>query len=1034
MLCSLTKLLSRSRAAQAVIYLASAVASIYAQGTHAETLGSYYHTSFLKQDGAPTDIGGLAQTSDGFLWISGAKGLTRYDGNSFSAFHTLPGENFPETQLDDLFPAEGGGLWIARDTNGVTLLKDGHLAEFGSDKGYLGAGGNFISDTKGHVWSYTTDALMRFDKGSWHVVYQSSSGHDVISHANFDNDGNLWAIVGNKLFVLPEDGTNFIKAPNGPEGALHVFSGGTDHLYVLAKRTELHIYRRHGLSLTEEAKPVFAPIYTVLESRSGAVWMGSTLQGLYYISSDDLAAAESAHTSPSVQHLTQSDGLTSDFVVYIMEDTEGDIWLVTSTGLDRFRRAAFTRIDLPRDIHSVSASVDHLGNLWVGSETNPLLFRQPSGELRKTAPERLTQAMYVDPRDQSAWAANVKGVWRLVPGAPRLERPLTSKEVGFASIIPCMLRDSQGAFYVCTPYNGPGNGLLVSDNTSWKEVFNHPVYPLTLAIDAKDNIWVSSKDPNRLYRLSNGTQTLFSEKQGLAVGIVRSIYANGDVLWVGGDAGIQFFARGRFVTLLSDHQEIMGPASGLLVDRHGDLWAQTLDGVLRIRAADIRNFRRGILKQVHQDLFDDADGIPGDPTVEWTNPTLRMSPDGKIWAQTLTGLAWVDPDHIPTSNKPPVVYVDGLDAEGHNYSLNGDDIRLPPNRQALRISYTSPSFNRPEKITFRYRLVGMSDAWQDAGDRREATFTNIPAGTYRFEVIAINGDGLSSTPASIDFKQLPAYYETWWFRSLFVLPVALLLWLAYRMPTRALARRLKIRSEEREAIARDIHDSLLQRMHAVMLSLKRLSRDEAAPSTFRDALAQVCEETHDAIIEGRGRILALRRDLDAGLVLYDQLMAEGRRLQNSGDAHFTLEVRGAPRKLKSGPQIELRDIAIEAMRNAFAHSGASKVIVTLNFEDQAFWLIVSDNGVGFCAAATDQAHREGHFGIVGMRERAAALKGSINIDSSPEEGTEVHIRVPARVIYVNTKSLWNGSSQTDDDDSTPIATSKKSPLSPRTPS
>jgi signal transduction histidine kinase len=223
-------------------------------------------------------------------------------------------------------------------------------------------------------------------------------------------------------------------------------------------------------------------------------------------------------------------------------------------------------------------------------------------------------------------------------------------------------------------------------------------------------------------------------------------------------------------------------------------------------------------------------------------------------------------------------------------------------------------------------------------------------------------------------------------------------------------------------------------MHAVMLSLKRLSRDEAAPSTFRDALAQVCEETHDAIIEGRGRILALRRDLDAGLVLYDQLMAEGRRLQNSGDAHFTLEVRGAPRKLKSGPQIELRDIAIEAMRNAFAHSGASKVIVTLNFEDQAFWLIVSDNGVGFCAAATDQAHREGHFGIVGMRERAAALKGSINIDSSPEEGTEVHIRVPARVIYVNTKSLWNGSSQTDDDDSTPIATSKKSPLSPRTPS
>ena len=201
--------------------------------------------------------------------------------------------------MGDLCSAEDGGLWIAHGTKGVTLLKDGHLTEFGSEQGYLGAGGNFISNSKGHVWSYTTDALMRFDKGSWHVVYRSSPGHDIISHANFDSDGNLWAIIGSNLFVLPENGAHFVKAPNGPDGAMHVFPGGTGHLYVVAKRTKLHIYRRSGLSLTEEAKPVLAPIYTVLESRSGAVWMGSTLQGLYYISSDELAAAESEHRSPA---------------------------------------------------------------------------------------------------------------------------------------------------------------------------------------------------------------------------------------------------------------------------------------------------------------------------------------------------------------------------------------------------------------------------------------------------------------------------------------------------------------------------------------------------------------------------------------------------------------------------------------------------------------------------------------------------------------------------------------------------------------
>jgi signal transduction histidine kinase/ligand-binding sensor domain-containing protein len=1020
MLCSATKLFSRSRAALLALLITSVFALVHSARAHAETLGSYYHTSFLKQDGAPTDIGGLTQTSDGFLWIAGTKGLTRFDGNAFKAFHALPGESLPDAQLDELYPAEGGGLWIAHDTKGVTLLKNGHLSDFGPDRGYLGTDSRFIRDNKGHVWSYTTAALMRFEKGSWQVIYRNSPGHDIVSHANFDNDGNLWAVIEHRLFVLPVDGSQFREAPGGPDGAWHVFAGASGRLYVVADKNELHIYRRNGLSLVEEAKPVSAPIYSVLESRNGSLWLGSTLEGLYYISSDDLAAAESDHTSPKLQHLTQADGLTNNYVVYLLEDTEGDIWLGTSTGLDRFRRAAFTQIDLPPGIHTVSASVDRLGNLWVGSETNPLLFGPPSGELKDTALGRLTLASYVDPRDESVWATNVQGVWQLIPGAPRLERPLTSKEVGFIGTLPCMLRDRQGTFYVCIPHNGRGNGLLVSDGDSWKEVFDHPVFPLALATDVKGNIWVGSKDTNRLYKLWNGTQTLLSEQQGLAVGVVRAIYAGADTLWVGGDAGIQFFDGRRFVTLLSDNQEIMQPVSGLVEDRHGDLWAQTLDGVLRIRAADIWNFSRGALKQVHVDLFDDADGLPGRTGLAWTNPTLRLGPDGKIWAQTETGLAWIDPDHIPTENNRPVVYIDGLDRESHGYSVIGSEIQLPPSKKALRISYTSPSLSRPEKITFRYRLIGMTDTWQQAGDRREATFTNVPAGTYRFEVIATNGNGLSSPAATISFKRLPAYYEAWWFRAVWALPTTLILWIALDMRARALARRLKIRSDEREAIARDIHDTLLQRLHAVMLSLKGLSSDEAIPVKSRETIAQLCNETRDAIIEGRGQILALRRGQDAGLALYDQLMAEGRRLQAGGNAHFGLELRGAPRDLRCGPEIELRSIALEAMRNAFTHSGASKVVVTFNYENRAFWLVVSDDGVGFRAEEADKARREGHFGLVGMRERAAALKGTINIESSPEEGTEVHIRVPARVIYVSTKDRQIGPNQPVDNE--PIST------------
>ena len=992
----------------------SSILLIFSTCTRAETLGSYYHTPFDKQDGAPTDIGGLTQTSDGFLWIAGSKGLTVYDGKTFKAFRPLPGENFPEAQLDELFPAEGGGLWIAHDTTGVALLKNGHLSNFGPAQGYEGGKGRFIKDKQGHVWSYNTIALMRFENGVWKTIYRSSPGQDVIAHASFDDDGNLWAIIEHRLLVMPAGESKFKAVPGTPEGAWRVFAGASGHLYVVVNKTELHIYRRRGLDLAEEAKPMPVPIFCVLEGRNGSVWLGSTLQGLYYISAEDLAAAESSHAPPRFQSLTQSDGLTNNYAAHLLEDSEGDVWLGTSTGLDRFRPVAFTRIDLPRGIHTVSASVDGQGNLWVGSETHPVLFGPPSGQLKETELPRLTLASYVDPRDKSVWTTNVNGVWELDSGGvPKLRKPLTSKEVGLIGAFPCMLRDNRGAFYVCIPTTGRGNGLLVSDGESWKEVFDHPVFPVALGTDSKGNIWAGSRQANRLYMLNNGTQILFTEKQGLAVGVVRAIQAGRDTLWVGGDEGIQYFDGRRFVTLPSDRDEVMKPVAGLVEDRHGDIWAQTLDGVLRIRAAEIRGFHHRTQARVHLDLFDEADGVPGNMDLSWTNPTVRMGLDGKIWAQTGTGLAWIDPDHIRQQSHRPSVYVDSLDTQDRSYSVIGSDIQLPPGQKALRIGYSSPSLSRPDKISFRYRLMGMTENWQEAGDRREAIFTNLPPGKYRFEVMASSGNEASSPVASIGFERLPAYYETAWFRALFAVPIALMLWIALDMRARVLARRLKIRSDERESIARDIHDTLLQRLHAVMISLKRLSSDVAIPMSSRKVIAQVHDETRDAIIEGRGQILALRRGQDVGLALYDQLMAEGRRLQAGGSAHFALDVRGTPRPLNGAAEIELRGIALEAMRNAFAHSSASKVVVTFNYEEAAFWLVVSDDGTGFCQQKAGTAQRDGHFGLVGMKERAVRLKGSINIESSPEEGTEVHIRVPARVIYAGKKTWHAGSDPLD---------------------
>jgi signal transduction histidine kinase/ligand-binding sensor domain-containing protein len=992
----LSELLRRAAPIRLAFAFTAVIAGMHPFCANAQTLGSFQHAMYLKQDGWPGE-GNMTQTADGFLWITGDKGLTRFDGNRFRAFVPLPGERFPEVQLHHLHPAQDGGLWIATPTS-ATLLKDGHLRSYGADKGYLGTNATFITDPAGVVWATTSVGLLRFEHDAWHAVYRNSANH-TLKYASFDEAGNLWASINRQLFVLPRGKSDFVEVPHGPPEALRVHAGASGHLYVTTTDA-IHFYRRKGLELTELAKPLAARIYPLLEGKDHSVWMGGTRDGVRFISAGDLDTAEATHTAPRVQQATREDGLTGNFAAYLIEDGEGDIWINTPGGLDRFRPAAFTRVKLPLDIHTVSASPDGAGNLWAGSENNPVLQVLSSGEPHATAVPPLTLAFYASPDGHDVWAAHAKGLWRLSPGEPRVEKTIGPETVGPVGALPCMLRDGQGKFYVCVPYSGNGNGLLVSEGDGWKEVFSHPVFPTTLALAPNGDVWTGSRDANHLYRLSQGVESAFDEHQGLAVGAVNIIFAGKDDLWIGGDNGIQYLDGQRFHTLVTDAPDIAMPVAGLVVDRQGDLWVQTLDGVLRIRAADIAHFKNGAIERVHAELFDDKDNIAGIPNLSWTSPNLKLGSDGRIWVQTATAVAWADPDHLSVERHRPVVYVDYLETSRHAYASPMGDITLSPSEKAVRIGFTAPVMGRPDRLRFRYRLVGMSDVWMDAGDRREAVYTNLAPGNYRFEVQATSKSGLTAeTLGTIRFVRLPAYYETWWFRALWALPVALILWLIHVARSRALTRRLKIRSDEREAIARDIHDTLLQRLHAVLMSLQRLSQDESIPSAARSTLTRVRDDTREAITEGREQIGMLRRGQDSGLALYDALMAEGRRLQQPTGIHFALEVHGSPRSLKSAPAAELRDAALEAMRNAFTHSGASNIRVTLNYEGPAFWIVVADNGHGFDKATEDRARHDGHFGLLGMRERVSRLRGSIHIESNADEGTEIHIRVPSRVIY-----------------------------------
>lgn len=988
--------LPRSRTLVARVLAGIAALASLAAHAQTESLGSFHHTVYRKEDGA-LGAGDVAQTADGFLWITGDKGLTRFDGVRFEKLRLERGESLPD-YLGYIFPAPDGGLWIA-GYDGATLLRNGHLAHFGSREGFEGALGVFFRDDEGRTWCFSRAGLLRFEGGAWKVDYRTTGKGQAISSAAFDGDGNLWAVMGRRLYVRAKGQQAFAEVPEASADSRRVFAGVSGRIYVTTP-TSIGFFQRSGTRLAALAKPADVHVVNLVEGKDGSLWMGSTTDGIYFLSRDALQAAESGHVAPTLEHMGQAEGLSDNYAGYLGQDSEGDIWIATPGGMDRFRRAAFHRIDLPIGIHTIASAVDRQGNLWVGSETHPLLFRGASGQRRTTDIQRLTVALYADPRGDGAWAANTKGIWRLDAEGERLERPFSAKDVGIIGAVPCMIRDAVGAFYVCMPYTAPGNGLLRSEGDTWKEVFDHPVFPKALALDAKGDVWAGSQDKNRLYRLSGGGTSTLDERQGLKVGTVLSMFADAGGLWVGGEDGIQYFDGTRFVTLSTDDPEVARPVTGIAVDHHGDLWMQTLDGVLRFPAAGVARIKEGSAGPLHAQLFGIEDNVAGSPDISWTNPNLRMGYDGRLWVQTSSALAWADPDRMPAGEARPGIVIDSLSTESGERATPGGDIRVGPHDKVIRIVFTSPSLSRPDKVTFRYRLVGMNDTWIDAGSRREAVFTNLAPGDYRFEVVAVNGAGLTSEhAASLHFRRLPAYYETWWFRALGLLPVALILWMLHSARSRALARRMRIRSDEREAVARDIHDTLLQRLHSILVSLQGMAADASIPPASRSMLERIGGEAREAIADGRERIVALRSEHADGLALYDVLMAEGRRLQGGMDVHFALEVRGTPRPLRAVAAAELRDVALEAVRNAFAHAGASHIRVTLDYEDSAFWIVVSDDGKGFGEPEASRARREGHFGLVGMKERMSRLRGAMNIESAPGEGVEVHLSVPARLAY-----------------------------------
>jgi signal transduction histidine kinase len=436
------------------------------------------------------------------------------------------------------------------------------------------------------------------------------------------------------------------------------------------------------------------------------------------------------------------------------------------------------------------------------------------------------------------------------------------------------------------------------------------------------------------------------------------------------------------------------------------IWVYTACGLVRIPRPEMDAWVDDPSKLVQATLLDVSEGVRTQSHVSVVQDVTKVS-DGRIWYLTYDGVSVIDPTHVPFNKVPPPVHIEQVIADGKTYeSENG--LRLPARTSNLAIDYTALSLVAPEKVHFRYKLEGYDSDWQEAGNRRQVFYTNLPPRNYRFRVMAANNSGVwNEEGALLQFSITPAFYQTTWFRIASVAVILTLLWAVYQLRVRQLANQfnatLNARVGERTRIARELHDTLLQSFHGLLLRFQSASKIlPERPVEAKQRLDSALDQAAQAITEGRDAVQGLRSSVLETNDLAKAIIAIGAELTSETSAtdapSIDMEVQGTARNLNPLVRDEAYRIAGEALRNAFRHAQAQRITVQIGYDKRQFLLSVRDDGKGI-DEETIGHQPVGHFGLNGMRERAEVVGGQLEVWSKLDSGTEVELRIPGAIAY-----------------------------------
>jgi signal transduction histidine kinase/ligand-binding sensor domain-containing protein len=970
--------------------------------------GGYYFDSWTTENGLPQNsIDAILQTRDGYLWIATADGLVRYDGAQFKVFNRGNTPGISDNRCKHMLEDRAGVLWI-QNQFGLMSYHDGEFHSYTADDGMPEKMSQFFEAKGGGLIFVSNTGLTHWRDGRSSPI-PNEGGNPTSSFGYQDKSGAIWFNTATSLVQLTADGKSILHAvPHRYAGEWarrayedshgNFWLGTTTGLYRIVGEDKITPFYVKGW-------PEPSQISCISEDGQGRLLVATEPAGLFQITLNSAAAADAEATAIA---FNPPGAPAANYIDCMFRDRENTMWVGTAYyGLLRAHTQVVTVYNTKNGLscdNIYPVYEDRQGAVWVGGWRGPLT-RYKDGKFTYYGLDWLSTA-FAEDREGGLWVGRVVGLNRFDgetftdgESIVGLSRPYEVDSIH---------QDRQGNMWFGTNEgivkyrNGVRSYYTTTDGLAGKGV-------KAILEDRQGVLWFGSY--GGLTRLKDGVFTSYRMGDGLASDHVRSLYEDADgVLWIGTyDGGLSRLKDGRFTTYTTNDGLFNNGVFQILDDQRGNFWMSSNLGIYRTSRQELNDFAEGKIHTITCVSYGKRDGMLNAECNGGTQPAGVRTRDGRLWFPTQIGVAVIDPAAVPFNSETPPVLIEDIIIDGAPARTRAGFLRIVPGQESFEIHYTGLSFVNPEHVRFRYRMEGLDKDWVEAGTRRAAFYSHVPPGSYRFNVVAANADGVwNMVGASINVTVVPPFWRTWWFSLVILSGLAGLAVFLYRrrvsMLKRATAAQeafsrqlIESQENERKRIAAELHDSLGQSLSIIANRANfALSKCED-PGRVLDQVVDISATASDAIREVREIAYNLRPvELDR-LGLTKALRAMLKKISTSTGINILGDIDDIDTVFSSESEINLYRIVQESINNIVKHSGATEAAVEIKRLPAAVSIAIRDNGKGFQPAAGSPVDgRPAGFGLMGIAERARMLGGKQVIQSTPGQGTTISIQIDHR--------------------------------------